>query len=766
MKNEPDPPVIKIKDYLTSFPEENPKESIERYTNVHGDLNLKATWGVMGSGGGYATLCEILGVLGVQGMSQNLFLKTQLSVGKVWMDTLTDVLLENGKESLQRAIHEDRYVDDTYWTKVVCDGGWNKRSKGHDYTAKGCVAVIIDAYTKKLLYVGIKNKYCYVCFRAKKEVKTPLQHLCFMNYDGPSKSMETDILIEGFRVSDEMHGLQCRRFIGDGDSSVLYKLKQNISYGPLIEKEECANHVTKNYTSYLYNLVKMKKGAHAKFLKREIIQRLTKYLRGAIKKNAEEECTADNLKSLLQKGPDHVFGNHVKCNDTCPQKSQLPNGFIEDRWYNLPAQVLQDVRDGVENVCKKADFLLTDVTTNLAENYMSVAAKFCGGKQISRSKRGSYHARIGGASLSYALGPKWHAYTWKKTFNHSPTNIMKKFCSKTANHRAKSKRNLIRYYSNIGGRFQAKRKCNQQLSLGNSDYGPSCNRPDMKEEELKIAMVTFEESYLKSSDTALKELDERTKGQSSNENWIYERSNRITSTYFHRIATRKQSTKTAPIVKDIRSGGCGYRSTAMLKDSRLEPIALRAYEEKIGAEITKGEDIGLLVHSTHQFLGTSLDGILPDGTPIEVKTVHNIPENKTIIDAARTKGLVKDFFLQSIGLDIKLKATHKYYSQIQGQLEISNQEKCCLLVYNNEKDWEVLTIERNREHWARVFPSLLSFWKESLLPEIVDSRLLRNLEPREPISIGTAMKTLGYNSGKRQILNPNNTNHKNREKKN
>ena len=122
-----------------------------------------------------------------------------------------------------------------------------------------------------------------------------------------------------------------------------------------------------------------------------------------------------------------------------PKKVNYPISFIEDRWYNLPEQVLHDLRDGVENVCKKADFLLTDVTTNLAENYMSVAAMFCGGKQISRSKQGSYHARIGGASLSYALGPKWHAYTWKKTFNHSPTNIMKKFCSKTANHRAKSK---------------------------------------------------------------------------------------------------------------------------------------------------------------------------------------------------------------------------------------------------------------------------------------------------------------------------------------
>ena len=50
----------------------------------------------------------------------------------------------------------------------------------------------------------------------------------------------------------------------------------------------------------------------------------------------------------------------------------------------------------------------------------------------------------------------------------------------------------------------------------------------------------------------------------------------------------------------------------MLKGSRLESFALTACEETIGAQITKGGDIGFLVHSTRQFLGTSLDGILSD----------------------------------------------------------------------------------------------------------------------------------------------------------
>ena len=73
----------------------------------------------------------------------------------------------------------------------------------------------------------------------------------------------------------------------------------------------------------------------------------------------------------------------------------------------------------------------------------------------------------------------------------------------------------------------------------------------------------------------------------------------------------------------------------MLTGCRLESVALTADEKKVGAQIMKGEDIGLLAQLTCQFFGGSLDGILPDGTPINVKTVHILRENKAIIDAAR-----------------------------------------------------------------------------------------------------------------------------------
>ena len=73
-----------------------------------------------------------------------------------------------------------------------------------------------------------------------------------------------------------------------------------------MRKHECAYQVTKNYTIHLYNLCKNEKGLYAKFLPKEVIQQLTKNVRGAIKINSENNGTAEELKNLLKRGQYHV----------------------------------------------------------------------------------------------------------------------------------------------------------------------------------------------------------------------------------------------------------------------------------------------------------------------------------------------------------------------------------------------------------------------------------------------------------------------------
>lgn len=139
------------------------------------------------------------------------------------------------------------------------------------------------------------------------------------------------------------------------------------------------------------------------------------------------------------------------------------------------------------------------------------------------------------------------------------------------------------------------------------------------------------------------------------------------------------------------------------------------------------------MHPQHQYLDASPDGLLPDGTPIKIKTVHSIPEFKTIFDAAQTKNLVKGFSIELSSEGLQLKKNHRYFSQIQGQLEILDRKIYHLIVFNSIDDWEIVTVHQSKEYWAKIFPKLEAFWNESLLPEILDSRLVRNMEIREPM---------------------------------
>ena len=74
----------------------------------------------------------------------------------------------------------------------------NKGHK-HSYNASSCVDVIFGKDTRRLLYVGVQNKFCTVC--AKDASKS---HKCYKNWSGSSSSMESDIILEGFHKAEPM----------------------------------------------------------------------------------------------------------------------------------------------------------------------------------------------------------------------------------------------------------------------------------------------------------------------------------------------------------------------------------------------------------------------------------------------------------------------------------------------------------------------------------------------------------------------------------
>ena len=68
--------------------------------------------------------------------------------------------------------------------------------------------------------------------------------------------MESDIVTEGFSLSEKKYRLRYILAIGDGDSSVMATIHQSASYGVFVKKIEYTNHTCKAYRSRLKAVVK------------------------------------------------------------------------------------------------------------------------------------------------------------------------------------------------------------------------------------------------------------------------------------------------------------------------------------------------------------------------------------------------------------------------------------------------------------------------------------------------------------------------------
>ena len=183
------------------------------------DKNVRAVWGSMVIGNGPSHLNEFMATLNSPGLSQPSFSAIETDVGKWWHDVLLVDMLAAGQEERQLAIERKDYHEEVPAITVITDGGWSKRTHKHSYNATGGVAIIIGKETKKLLHIGVRNKYCYLCNH-----KSSKPHRCFKNWDQDSQSMEG----EDFLEAESKHGLRYMRLVGDGDSSVFSRIRQEV----------------------------------------------------------------------------------------------------------------------------------------------------------------------------------------------------------------------------------------------------------------------------------------------------------------------------------------------------------------------------------------------------------------------------------------------------------------------------------------------------------------------------------------------------------
>lgn len=315
------------------------------------EINLAAVWGQMCTGGGHSKLKDNMSILGVPVMSPKNFINTERSIGQWWQNQLQDEMKEAGQEEKRLAIQRGDYHEGVPAITVIVDAGWSKRSHKHTYNAKSGVGVIIGKETGKILFIGVRNKYCTACSRGISKDK----HHCFKNWNDSSSQMESDIILEGFCQAEEVHGVRYVQFIGDGDSSVYPTLLQQVpGWGRYIEKLECANHSCKCYRSALEKLVQEKPHYKGKGgLTGAMRQRLTSAARCAIRMRSQETDVKKAVKKLkqdLKNGPFHCFGVHTKCSPDFCQKAK--EKLSEEHQESIGNEdVCEEFSDLIEGTC-------------------------------------------------------------------------------------------------------------------------------------------------------------------------------------------------------------------------------------------------------------------------------------------------------------------------------------------------------------------------------------------------------------------------------
>ncbi|KAL4098224.1 hypothetical protein QTP88_022868 [Uroleucon formosanum] len=305
-------------------------------------INQSAVSGTIAIGIGYSQLSELCATMDIPCMSSNTFLLVQEDISQQ-IHTIAEREMEIAGEEERRLAIESGSIDTdgTPMCTVVADGQWSKRSYKTNYDALSGVATIIGYKSKKILFIGVRNRYCAVCQRAKNKGIPKPEHSCFLNWSKGATSMEADSIAEGFKRSMELHGLKYNKLIGDGDSSVKKRLSEIMPYGPKfhIQKIECRNHLLRNYGTKLSLLAKNIRHPYLN-LRKHIQSNIIRF-RNAIVKSIEYRSQLIN-----QSDNDKRLGKRINFSQRQSYNTRVEAAVVS---YNTSGEFLRKLHKNVVN---------------------------------------------------------------------------------------------------------------------------------------------------------------------------------------------------------------------------------------------------------------------------------------------------------------------------------------------------------------------------------------------------------------------------------
>ncbi|XP_050540727.1 uncharacterized protein LOC126905245 [Daktulosphaira vitifoliae] len=667
---------------------------------------------------GHTQLQEFAGFLDLPVLCSRGFLNIQTEVAEVVHATAWDEMKKAGDEERKLAFESgDVDIDGTPVITVVTDGQWSKRSYKTKYDALSGAATIIGLKTQKVLFVGIRNKYCIICQRASSmKIKNVPDHKCFLNWKKASTCMEADCILEGFSKSIEMHGLKYNCLIGDGDSSVTKRLVESRPYGIEfnIKKIECKNHLLRNYTSKLTAMARNTKYPLRvrKFILSNILRFRSDVQKAALHWRKEAGLTKlqkiKGLKNDLINAPYHRLGQHTKCSSYfCTGSKETTINLVPEA---ETGEMMREILNISSRLVSHSESLLENKTSNICEQFNSLINKHVGGKRLNFCGRGNYNTRVEAAVVAFN-SKEYLRQIHKKTSNCSPGKFGKKFL---LNHeRIKCNTSRRRQL------FPDKRKCKKPKSNGaDEDYGLAEPLIEIfSPEEIEMKKNNFLESL---GQADVKKIEIETRDQSNNAMWYSERKKRLTASNYGQICKMRSNTSCRNVVYNILYAP-DVQSKALQHGKIMEAKARQEVERLLNKIVNNS---GLVVDPDFPYLAASPDGVIEENYLVEIKCPYSARDSSSAVEAVENKLLQ---YCKFESAKLKLKENHVYFYQIMGQLHSTRREKCFFVIYTNK--WiNIEEIYYNQTFWnEKMSNQLRMFYMECLLPEIVDPQFPKRL---------------------------------------
>jgi len=436
-------------------------------------------------------------------------------------------------------------------------------------------------------------------------------------------------------------------------------------------------------------------------------------------KDNHNPTSAMTLAQDLTNIPAHIFGEHSRCKSYfCKGQGSSKNTFSSLKSSPAGKELLL----AFHRLSNRSQRLIYNVTSNFAECFMSVMTKCISGKRVNYAQRGSYTFRVRSAALAFNNGAFWLARVFSK--NREVCKLWantKKFFDDAKTRGSHSVRPL-------------RIRCKSQKKIekaASKDYGPDAVQGTMSDLEISAAVLNLIAS-LQVSETERDSIQIATIGQSFNENWRFERRNRLTASNAGRIYKLQDHTSNCSTLKAILHPQDLSRIENIKNGINLEPEAKRSYTLLTGSEVV---ECGLFVYVENGTLAASPDGLVEKDGILEVKCINCKPE-----DVPNRP----DKFLQRVkpSDELQINKKHKYYYQIIMQLYVTGKLFCDFFVYHKPKDDKDNLIYFFRQRvekndatdllWEDMEKKLTNFFSCDMAPEIVNPMFTTTGKFREP----------------------------------